>query len=590
MRPSSALRLSYTELALAHFYSRTYAAQYRLRIGTVLLVAGASLYFGTLDALAAVAWIALFLLGEVVIYAWWARVSPTLGTLSDGAARRRQREMIFFVCVSTGTAVAPFLLFPAPTPAATVVSVLFSAGVIMVIAAQQSMAGGMFLFTAPVPGAALMWNLHQLGDGLTAWVLAGLGLCFVVNARQLQTSNVVAEASMVKAQVDAERASDAKSAFLATVSHEIRTPLNGMLGMAQAMSMDELTPAQDRRLAVVQSSGLALQALLNDVLDMSKIEAGKIELETAPFDLAATLKAAAAPFLAAALGKGVRLEVETDADHGHVLGDAHRVRQIVSNLVSNAVKFTTDGEVRLTAERTPGGVRLTVRDTGIGIEPEVCARIFDKFTQADASTTRGYGGTGLGLSISRELTELMGGSLSVASSPGEGSTFTVQLPLPVAEPAKPATPFPSPTERDVDHGLRILVAEDNPTNQLVVRSLLNAAGMDPVLTSDGATAVDAWRGGDWDLVLMDINMPVMDGPTAVRRIRELERLEGRPRTPILALTANVMAHQTEAYLAAGMDGHIGKPIIAADLFGAISTAVQLAPSEGQTSPGLQDFG
>jgi len=575
MRPARTRQMSHPELALTHFYSRTYAAQYGLRIGTVAVVALASMQFRTLTPGWAAAWVAAFLLGELAIYAWWARISPALGTLSEQMAHLRQKQMIFFVCISTGTAAAPFLLCRAPTEAGVVVNVLFSAGVIMVIAAQQSMTDRMFLFTAPAPAAALIWNMALLGDGMSAWIMAGLAVCFVVNARQLQASNVVAEAAMVKGQLDAERASAAKSAFLATVSHEIRTPLNGVLGLVQAMALDELNPEQSRRLGLVQASGAALQALLNDVLDMSKIEAGKIELENAPFDLAAAVASAATPFLAAAQQKGLCFEIDTSAAHGHVAGDAHRVRQIVANLVSNAVKFTAVGDVRLTAERRRNGVRLVVRDTGIGMDPAVCAKIFDKFSQADASTTRAYGGTGLGLAICRELADLMGGSIRVESRRGEGSAFIVELPLYAVDAN---VELSEPSEVSVEPSLRVLVAEDNPTNQLVVRSLLGAVGLEPTLVADGAAAVDAFVREPWDLVLMDVNMPEMDGLTATRRIREFERQHRRAPTPILALTANVMAHQTPAYAAAGMDGHVAKPILAADLFAAMARATSPAAS------------
>lgn len=581
MRQTPPLTLSYEEQSLAYFYSRTYAAQYSLRIGTIGAVAAGGVPLGLFSPLQAAIWVVAFLVSELAIAHWWGRISPALGAMDAATARRRQAEMIAFVFVSTGTATGPFLLTHAATPAAAAVSILFCAGVIMVIAAQQSMVSRMFFFTAPVPAAALIWNMAALGDQDTWWLLAGLALCFVVNARRLQTSNAVAEARMLKGQVDAERASEAKSAFLATVSHEIRTPLNGVLGMAQAMAADPLEPQQASRLRVIQTSGVALQNLLNDILDMSKIEAGKIELEPAPFDLVATMHAAAEPFLAAAHEKGVDLRIAHATTEGWYLGDANRVRQILANLISNAVKFTPAGEVVVQATLRNQGVQVVVRDTGIGIPTDLRGRIFEKFSQADVSTTRRFGGTGLGLSICRELTDLMDGRISVLSEPGRGSAFTLELPLPSA--TRPLTVQEAAASEPMEGGgLRVLVAEDNPTNQLVIRSLLSVIDVTPEVAANGADAVEAWRRGTWDVVLMDINMPVLDGAAATRRIRELERAQGLPRTPILALTANVMSHQTADYLAAGMDGHVAKPIVATELFAALSAVTQAATDDVPT--------
>jgi CheY-like chemotaxis protein/anti-sigma regulatory factor (Ser/Thr protein kinase) len=418
----------------------------------------------------------------------------------------------------------------------------------------------------------------HFGQGLNGWIMAALSLCFVYNARQLQAANTAAEAAMVKSQVDADRASKAKSTFLATISHEIRTPLNGVLGMTQVMRLDELSPVQSERLDVVQRSGEALLALLNDVLDMSKIEAGRIELELTDFDLGRTIGAACEAFGALTADKGVALTFAGETAQGLFRGDPTRVRQIVSNLLSNAAKFTERGQIGITAARTGDGVRLTVSDTGIGMTAEAVGRMFERFSQADASTTRRFGGTGLGLPICRELTSLMGGTIAVESTPGRGSTFTVELPLPYIGPSAPPSPatlaHPGTPLESRDRPLRILVAEDNPTNQLVLRSLLQFAGnIEVEMVGDGALAVEAWEAGTWDLVLMDVNMPVMDGVAATRRIRSLEAESGRPRIPIIALTANAMTHQVAEYRAAGMDGHVAKPIDAARLFQALEAAL-----------------
>ena len=372
----------------------------------------------------------------------------------------------------------------------------------------------------------------------------------------------------------AEGANAAKSAFLATMSHEIRTPLNGVLGMAQAMAADDLADVQRDRLEVIHQSGEALLAILNDILDLSKIEAGKLDLEEIEFDLGEVARGAHSAFTALANKKGLSFALDIEAARGVYRGDPTRLRQILYNLISNGLKFTETGEIRVTAGQDDGELTLRVADTGVGIAPEALGRLFNAFSQADASTTRQYGGTGLGLSICRRLAELMGGTVSVESELGRGSCFTVRLPLPRVGEERAATALPAPATPPVASlAVRVLAAEDNSVNQLVLKTLLHQIGVEPVVVGDGQAAVDAWAGGRWDVILMDVQMPVMDGPTAVRQIREREALSGRARTPILALTANAMPHQIAEYLAAGMDGHVAKPIEAARLFEALQTAI-----------------
>ena len=370
----------------------------------------------------------------------------------------------------------------------------------------------------------------------------------------------------------AEAASDAKSAFLATMSHEIRTPLNGVLGMAQAMSMDALSDPQRERLEVVRESAVALLALLNDVLDLSKIEAGKLDLEEIDFDLGEVMRGAHQAFTALANKKGLSFALDVAGAEGVYRGDPTRVRQILYNLLSNAVKFTEQGEIRVLATLGEDGLRVTVRDTGTGIPADKLPLLFAKFSQVDASTTRRYGGTGLGLSICRQLAELMGGDITVESVAGKGSCFTVTLPLPRTGEARGPSVLQSPRQASVDRPLRVLAAEDNTVNQLVLKTLLHHVGVSPVVVADGAAALEAWQAEAWDLVLMDVQMPVMDGVAATRAIRDLERQSGRPRTPIIALSANAMAHQVASYLEAGMDGHLAKPIEIARLFEVVQSA------------------
>lgn len=379
------------------------------------------------------------------------------------------------------------------------------------------------------------------------------------------------------AQFAMQAASLAKSQFLARMSHEIRTPLNGVLGMAQALAAEpDLKPGHRQSLSVIRQSGESLLTILNDVLDLSKVEAGKLELEEIAFDLEATVRGAQETFAPQAAAKGLsfRLEMAPEAC-GTFRGDPTRVRQILYNLLSNAVKFTEAGEVSLTVAAPAGVVTVVVADSGIGIAAPHLDRLFGRFQQVDSSTTRRYGGTGLGLSICRELAELMGGSVTVQSQAGIGSRFIVTLPLARMAAAMGPTLGADTLEAGLAEGetpLRVLAAEDNPVNQLVLTTLLGQVGVTPDVVGDGAAAVAAWRSGAWDLILMDVQMPVMDGLEAVRVIRACEAAEGRPRTPILALTANAMAHQVAEYLTAGFDGHVAKPIDAARLYRAVAQA------------------
>jgi CheY-like chemotaxis protein len=365
-----------------------------------------------------------------------------------------------------------------------------------------------------------------------------------------------------------------KSQFLANMSHEIRTPLNGVLAMADVMARDELGTRQRERLGVIRESGELLLSVINDVLDLSKIEAGRLELATCDFSLDEMAEGAVSAFQVMAHGKGLRFGIAVDPGAaGWWRGDPDRIRQVLSNLVSNAIKFTVEGAVAVRFSLGPtGGLRLTVSDTGIGIAQDKLPTLFEKFIQADNSTTRRFGGTGLGLAICRELSQLMGGQVTARSIEGEGSTFVVDLPL--ARGAAPRAAEPAGVAEPHDQRrLRILAAEDNATNQKVLQAVMEPLDVHLQIVPDGREAVDAWRGGGFDLILMDIQMPVMDGVEAAKAIRAAELSERLPRTPILALTANALVHQVEAYLAAGMDGHVSKPIELKRLYDAIETAV-----------------
>ena len=364
------------------------------------------------------------------------------------------------------------------------------------------------------------------------------------------------------------------------MSHEIRTPLNGVVGMAGLLAQSASGPRERDIAGVIHASGLTLERLLSDVLDLARMEAGGLDLRAEPFDLGETLRLATALVAEQAAAKRlpVHLDIHPEADT-RFLGDAARVRQVLSALLSNAVKFTDAGEVRLAAGLRNGAVVLIVSDTGCGFDPARKADVFGRFQQADGSITRRHDGAGMGLAIARHVVEAMGGTLDADSLPGRGSTFTAVLPLPKAGTAAPDRAVPAGAEPAEDRPLRILLADDHPTNRKVVELILAQAEVELVQAENGAQALDAFRAQPFDLVLMDMQMPVMDGLTAVREIRAHEAASGLPRGPILMLTANALPEHAEASLAAGADRHLTKPITAPALFEAIETALAGVSSE-----------
>ncbi len=373
----------------------------------------------------------------------------------------------------------------------------------------------------------------------------------------------------------AEAANRSKSEFLANMSHEIRTPLNGVLGLASVLEGEPLEPRHKELVRTIIASATSLDALLSDLLTFSRLDSGKLELKSEPFRLAETVRQAAALFQPQATEKGLQLQARLDpAAEVEVVGDPARLGQIIVNLVSNAVKFTDRGQVLLELDPSgPDRWRIKVSDTGIGFDPGDADRLFRRFEQADGSITRRFGGTGLGLAICRQLSQLMGGSISAEGRPGAGATFSVELPLPLAANVAEAAGSDAPAG-----GLHILVADDNPTNRKVAQLMLEALGAKVDCAENGEEAVQAVAAGGYDLGLIDLQMPVMDGLTAIREIRRREAVEGRARLPLVVLSANVMSEDVAASTAAGADGHIGKPIRTEELVEVVSRAGAAAQS------------
>lgn len=383
------------------------------------------------------------------------------------------------------------------------------------------------------------------------------------------------ELELAAAKTAAEEGARAKAQFLAMVSHEIRTPLNGIIGMSDVMLSGSLEPEQRNTVETILASGESLLTIINDILDLSKLEAGKMEVESTPFNLRTQLQGALTLLHPLALDKGLSISLEFDGmPEGDILGDPGRVRQVFLNLMGNAIKFTQAGgviaKVVALPSEAPTEIRISVQDTGIGIAEERLSDVFAAFAQADSATTRHFGGTGLGLTISRQLAHQMGGDITATSTPGVGSCFTMSFGTRVVAATERAGQVATPTQPlQLPSELRILVADDNRTNQLLLSKLLSDLEGGLMFADDGLEAVAAFTREAPDLVLMDMSMPRCDGLEATRRIRALEAGLQSKSVPIIALTANAFASDRDRCLAAGMDGFLTKPIRRRELFDAI---------------------
>lgn len=436
--------------------------------------------------------------------------------------------------------------------------------------AVKAIQAGNFQATVPERGNAELIELAQHINNLAS------GL------QQAQIEQQQAINQLIKTREEAEQASKAKSDFLAMMSHELRTPMNGVLGMLQLLETTEMSQEQAEYTALATESTEHLLKVINDILDFSRIERDALELECIAFNLLELLQSSVQVFLHSAQQRGLQLHLETPPglEQIEVRGDPTRIRQILVNLLGNALKFTEEGSIHVQVRWQPLDEQVlwltcSVQDSGIGISPERLEHMFDAFQQADTSISRRYGGTGLGLPIARTLAERMGGTLTARSEAGQGSTFTLEIPLPFSQ----QNPRPVLLERETsgdDNGHLVLLVEDNPVNQTVIEAMLRSLGYQVCLVADGAQALHHAEHFAYSAILMDCRLPIMDGYEATRQIR---MLEGKQQLPIIALTANALQGDREACLAAGMNDYLAKPFKRADLQRILQRWLPPRPSE-----------
>jgi two-component system, sensor histidine kinase len=413
--------------------------------------------------------------------------------------------------------------------------------------------------------------LNRKKDGSKHWINTTITPVFDAEGKLMMCIQVERDVTEEKRRTqqladmneEAKAAAKVKEQFFATMSHEIRTPMNGVLGMADLLARTELNEEQQGYLTAIRQSGDALLGIINDILDLSKLQSGKVQVVKAAFDLVDVVSGVVKLLSPLAQEKAITLEIKADAEQViWVMGDSGRVRQVLINLIGNAIKFTRTGGVTVQLLFKGNGIhQIVVTDTGIGITEDRLEAIFDSFTQADSAIDRQFGGTGLGLTISRMLARAMGGEVSATSRVGQGSSFALTLPLPAAAAVAPEALTPVVQEvRWVNEHARILIAEDNGTNRLILRKMLEPTKAKLTEVTNGKEAVTAYSDATPDLVIMDMQMPVMDGLTAIRQIRQIERSSGLRRCPVLVLSANVFQQDILAGYAADCDDYLTKPV------------------------------
>ena len=515
-----------------------------------------------------------------------------VGTLAAGALRgvverRVSRRVdkgwgLIFPAVATITtaawAVAPLLAWFSDNPfGSTAAIALLIGGYVLVFAQLRSSPRQALVISSPYSAAALimlgsLWGTPQFWSLLALVPFTAAGLFVLVMMTMLREGRISAfqehQAHLIEeleaARDKAAAANEAKSSFLGVISHELRTPMNGVLGAAQLLGATRLEGTQREYLSIIRNSGDNLLSLLNDILDMTKIEAGKMTFETVDVSIDDLAKRITGPFEAQAAAKGLGFEQITEGDVPSVVrGDPLRVCQVLHNLLSNAVKFTDEGVVtfRTRGSRVaPNRVRFDfmVTDTGSGIAKADLDLLFEPFTQVDASSTRRFGGTGLGLTIARRMTNIMGGDISVSSEVGSGSTFTMTVEAEVVEWARPAPVETRVAERSEGQALSVLVVEDHPVNRMILEAWMGSAGHAASTAENGQIAVDVAQHQPFDLIIMDVNMPVMDGLTATRMIRSGQGVNRD--TPMVVLSASARSEDHQAGLDAGADADLNKPI------------------------------
>jgi signal transduction histidine kinase/ActR/RegA family two-component response regulator len=512
---------------------------------------------------------------------------------------------LVFPAVATGTtaawATAPLLAWYSGHPFGQALAIaLIMSGYVLVFSQLNRSPKQALLISSPYSlvacwilatswGTSAFWPLVGVLPLISSsfFVLVTMSLLREARIAQFQDHQAHLIAELEAARDKANAANAAKSSFLGVISHELRTPMNGVLGAAQLMSATNLDTTQREYLSIIRNSGDSLLGLLNDILDMTKIEAGKMTFEVVDVDVSELARRGSAAFAAQAEAKGIRFVMETEGEVPQVVrGDPLRVGQVIQNLLSNAVKFTDEGEVRYTIR----GERLSerrcrlafeVRDTGSGIAPEDLERLFQPFTQVDASSTRRFGGTGLGLTIARRMAQIMSGDIEVTSRPGEGSTFIFTCEAEVVSWAETEPVAAITAEVGAGASLSVLVVEDHPVNRMILEAWMTSGGHVTASAENGELALDIARRQTFDLIVMDVNMPVMDGLTATRRIRE----EPGPNreTPIVVLSASARHEDHEAGLAAGADAYLNKPID-------FQALAQLMAHAGEGREGVRESG